>query len=406
MIDFNQAYNRKTYIDFLRNDLLPDDFTLTNDNRDLRTQTYKRLTQAIKLGECKSLDLGVYEMHHDSDNDPRISLTNEAFRVIESVGNEFALIFFIKQGVPQFRFSLIHCQTERNQTNKVITKLSNPRRYSFILGQDAKIHTPKQYLIRSGKITDCEDLKRRFSIEVVNKEFYHDIQKMFYKLIGGNYVDGHHSQAYPPELKLPVSTDNKVIQEFGVRLIGRLVFCWFLRKKESKNGVSLIPKELLSSQAVKENYYHKVIEPLFFELLNTKIEKRRKEYKTYVFNLIPFLNGGLFDPNLHKDFYKIDENGASLYQNAIKISDSWFSEFLVILETYNFTIDENTSIDIDLSVDPEMLGRIFENLLAEINPETGETARKSTGSFYTPREIVEYMVDESLAQYLLANIQY
>jgi type I restriction-modification system DNA methylase subunit len=67
---------------------------------------------------------------------------------------------------------------------------------------------------------------------------------------------------------------------------------------------------------------------------------------------------------------------------------------------YNFTIDESTSIDVEISVDPEMLGRIFENLLAEINPETGETARKATGSYYTPRPIVEYMVDESLKQYL------
>ena len=60
-----------------------------------------------------------------------------------------------------------------------------------------------------------------------------------------------------------------------------------------------------------------------------------------------------------------------------------------IFEEYNFTIDENTSIDTELSIDPEMLGRIFENLLAEINPETGETARKSTGSYYTPRPIVD-----------------
>ncbi len=406
MINFNKAYNRADYIDFLRNTLLPEDFTLVNDDRDLlaqRSYTYKRLTKAIKLGECKSLDLAVYEMQHDSDNDPRISLTNEAFKVIEIENHEFALIFFIKKDACQFRFSLIHCQTERDQANKVITKLSNPRRYSFILGQDAKVHTPTQYLIKSGRITDCDDLKKRFSIEVVNKEFYQDIQRMFYKLLGASYSDGRHTIQTKAELVLPVAENSTVKQEFGVRLIGRLVFCWFLRKKKSSNGIALIPEEILSSEAVKNNYYHKIIEPLFFQLLNTKIEDRRKEYQAAPYNTIPFLNGGLFDPNLHKDFYEIDENGLSLYQNTLKISDAWFSDFLKILETYNFTIDENTSIDIDLSVDPEMLGRIFENLLAEINPETGETARKSTGSFYTPREIVEYMVDESLAQYLITN---
>jgi type II restriction/modification system DNA methylase subunit YeeA len=67
---------------------------------------------------------------------------------------------------------------------------------------------------------------------------------------------------------------------------------------------------------------------------------------------------------------------------------------------YNFTVDENTSYDVELSIDPEMLGRIFENLLAEINPETGESAKKSTGAFYTPRDIVDYMVDSSLIDYL------
>ena len=74
-------------------------------------------------------------------------------------------------------------------------------------------------------------------------------------------------------------------------------------------------------------------------------------------------------------------------------------EFFELLETYNFTIDENTVFDQELSVDPEMLGRIFENLLAEINPETGSSERKRTGSFYTPRQIVEYMVDQSLIEY-------
>jgi adenine-specific DNA-methyltransferase len=85
------------------------------------------------------------------------------------------------------------------------------------------------------------------------------------------------------------------------------------------------------------------------------------------------------------------------------VPDTWFLDLFKIFEIYNFTIDESTTIDVDISVDPEMLGRIFENLLAEINPETGETARKSTGSYYTPRPIVEYMVDESLKQYFLTQ---
>ncbi|MCD6463083.1 MAG: Eco57I restriction-modification methylase domain-containing protein, partial [Thermotogae bacterium] len=119
------------------------------------------------------------------------------------------------------------------------------------------------------------------------------------------------------------------------------------------------------------------------------------------YNKIPFLNGGLFSPKMH-DFYEFSEiTGLSKHLNTLKISDEWFLSLFNVLETYNFTIDENTPIDVELSVDPEMLGRIFENLLAELNPETEENARKATGSYYTPREIVDYMVNESLKYYLM-----
>lgn len=92
--------------------------------------------------------------------------------------------------------------------------------------------------------------------------------------------------------------------------------------------------------------------------------------------------------------------GESTYINTLIIPDKWFFELFETLEAYNFTIDENTALDSDVSIDPEILGRIFENLLAEMNPETGDSARKVTGSFYTPREIVDYMVEESLLQHL------
>jgi len=119
---------------------------------------------------------------------------------------------------------------------------------------------------------------------------------------------------------------------------------------------------------------------------------------------VPFLNGGLFAPH-HDDFYEYDSaTGTSVHLNTLKVPDPWFKDFLVLLETYNFTVDENTAVDVDLAIDPEMLGRIFENLLAEINPETGETARHRTGSFYTPRSVVEYMVTESLVSFLLGKV--
>ena len=127
--------------------------------------------------------------------------------------------------------------------------------------------------------------------------------------------------------------------------------------------------------------------------MNKPTKSRIEEYRNSLFGKTPYLNGGLFTPQTW-DYYD------SKLRSVLKIPDEWIRKLFEVLELYNFTVDENTSIDIDLSIDPEMLGRIFENLLAEINPETGETARKATGSYYTPRTIVDYMVDESLIQYL------
>jgi adenine-specific DNA-methyltransferase len=206
---------------------------------------------------------------------------------------------------------------------------------------------------------------------------------------------------------LPDTKDEIIKKEFAVRLIGRLIFCWFLKKKTSKANIQLVPDDILSTEAIENNkgvgnYYHSVLEPLFFEALNTPIDDRKKDYNKAPWNLIPFLNGGLFNPHSN-DFYEMSDVGYSKYINTLKVPDPWLKKLLEIFETYNFTIDENTPVDVELSIEPEMLGRIFENLLAEINPETGDTARKSTGSYYTPRSIVEYMVDESLKQYLLTK---
>ncbi|MDR1246975.1 MAG: Eco57I restriction-modification methylase domain-containing protein [Clostridiales Family XIII bacterium] len=179
------------------------------------------------------------------------------------------------------------------------------------------------------------------------------------------------------------------------------MFCWFLKEKKSADGVALIPDKILSQQAVTGNdtYYHNVLESLFFELLNTKARRRKDKFKSEGYSEIPYLNGGLFSPQVG-DHYKFSQITDSGEYGIVTVPDDWFKSLFGVLESYSFTVDENTAYDVELSIDPEMLGRIFENLLAEINPETGESAKKSTGSFYTPRDIVDYMVDTSLFHYL------
>lgn len=280
------------------------------------------------------------------------------------------------------------------------------RRYTYFVSSEL---SNKTFINQIGRcdFSSIEAILQAFSIEAVNKEFYKDIASLFTKLTGGWRKIGSKKQEEKGCMELPGTKDETVKKEFAVRLIGRLIFCWFLKKKQSNAKIPLIPEEILSTKAMSEitgvgGYYHSVLEPLFFELLNTQSDNRKKDYKREPWSQIPFLNGGLFTPH-EGDYYELANTGLSNHLNTLIIPDEWLRELLAIFERYNFTIDENTPIDIELSIEPEMLGRIFENLLAEINPETGETARKATGSYYTPRTIVEYMVDESLKQYLLTK---
>lgn len=245
-----------------------------------------------------------------------------------------------------------------------------------------------------------------FNVEKVTKGFYSQVAKLFTDLVGGSRKQGGKTYQGKNLLILPGGQSDTVRKEFAVRLIGRLVFCWFLKKKKSEDGLPLVPEELLSTKSINNKgiggYYHSILEPLFFEVLNTPEDKRNKQFKKAPWSIIPFLNGGLFTPH-EDDFYKLTFNGISEHLNDLIIPDDLIRELFEVFETYNFTIEESTPLDIEVAVDPEILGRIFENLLAEINPETGETARKATGSYYTPRPIVEYMVDESLKQYLITK---
>lgn len=305
---------------------------------------------------------------------------------------------FVFYGKNNFRLSLIAASYSGPKR-----KFTTFKRYTYFVSPELTNKTFKDQL-KKCDFSSIEAILESFSIEAVNKDFYTQIAKKFTDLVGGWLKIG--SKKYEREgcLVWSDSSDEKR-KEFAVRLVGRLVFCWFLKKKHSEpSNIPLVPKDILSLDAANNNdsYYRFVLEPLFFQVLNKKSNDRHKKYKTNGWDKIPFLNGGLFTPH-SDDYYNPDDFQGISPRGDVKVPDEWLRELLEIFERYNFTIDENTPVDIEISIDPEMLGRIFENLLAMINPETGETARKSTGSYYTPRPIVEYMVDQSIKQYLLTQ---
>lgn len=235
-----------------------------------------------------------------------------------------------------------------------------------------------------------------FDLEPVNKEFYKEISSYFVELkqhlAGLNLFDDKHA-AY-----------------FSSRLIGRLIFCWFIDKKGFINP----EMKYFDVSQDSTNYYHNKLEKLFFATLNTPLEERGVKFESVQSNLFssherennlfnigvdmvtPFLNGGLFEER-ETDF---------VGNKNLTFPTDYFHRLIQTLNHYNFTTDESTSSFQQVAIDPEMLGRIFENLLAEQSEETGEQARKAKGAFYTPREIVDYMCRESLREYLKAKIPY
>lgn len=284
------------------------------------------------------------------------------------------------------------------QDNRITQEFLSSKRYTFSLGYGEKVKTYSNQLdqVRTktlkGKIS-LNDLKDAFSVDRLTKDFYESVASLFKTLLDNRNAKGL--------LKINgVSSSNSAYQEFSVRLVGRLLFIWFLKVKKSSSGLTLIPEMILSSRAVSNSndYYHEILEPLFFENLNKPLESRNNLFRNNVFSTIPYLNGGLFRPHLGPagDHYK--------EVNSVSIPNSWFFDLLTIFESYNFTVIENDSSDIDVSVDPEMLGRIFENLLAIVNPDNGMSNQEITGSFYTPKHIVSYMSEQSISKFLFRNL--
>ncbi len=350
-----------------------------------------------QLGTSEACELTVFEVYlKEGTHNRRVAITQEMFKILRGLHINNALVAFVNANEKNFRISLLTSKYEFNG-DKIVKVLSNPRRFSYTLGIGMKTKTAYKFLIEKGKVKDLNELIGRFSVEVVNKQFYAEIATAFTELVGGE----RNGKTYTKLLQLYGSLDHNKHAEFGVRLIGRIMFCWFLREKRSVSGFPLVPDDMLSTATIdgSNNYYHQVLEPLFFELLNTPINSRKRDFDTDYYNKIPYLNGGLFSPHTD-DMYRYDPILHGGRYGQVTIPNEWFKQLYQTLGQYNFTVDENTAYDIELSIDPEMLGRIFENLLAEINPETGENAKKSTGSFYTPRDIVDYMVDNSLCEYL------
>ena len=209
-----------------------------------------------------------------------------------------------------------------------------------------------------------------------------------------------------------------------IRLITRLLFIWFLKEKH------LVPSALFEDDRAGEylnrfdpetsDYYQSILQNLFFATLNTPIDERcfSTEASTYHYadllanhdafledlKQVPFVNGGLFDYHITQECFTDDTNERQNLHVPAKLFFHAEKGIFPLFNHYKFTVEERTPIEQEVALDPELLGQVFENLLGVYNPETQTTARRATGSYYTPRQIVEYMVDEALIAYFLQQV--
>lgn len=334
-----------------------------------------------------------YEMEDGSVLRRKVGLRN-LIRPYLGYGFDAALAVF-NDGT-NWRLSLI-CDLKEDATST--------KRFTYVFGDEKAFYKTPILRFESlrTKANEFLEIKKAFSVEALSDDFFDEYRKQYAEFVkfltGKEYVKKGNKwveqKTGEPDAQYFTSfkEDDKLVRDYIKKMMGRIVFLYFLQSKGWLAGNLHYMHDLFydASDEVKGNFLDKVLEPMFFGLLNTKPEDRSSAPLVnevgvkYIPNAdeIPYLNGGLFQQE------KIDEVDsvfpAGMFQSLFDFFDS-----------YNFTIDENDPNDAEVGVDPEMLGKIFENLLED---------NKDKGAFYTPKEIVRYMCQESLTAYLQTGIE-
>ena len=345
-------------------------------------------------------------------------------------------LFFFHDKDGFFRLSLVTAEVEKRKL-----KWNAARRQSFYVEPGAANNIVKRRLLPP--IRTFAELKDAFSVEQLTKEFYRKLFDWY------SWAMEPATNVFFPNDIADKTDDRQYNNEAVIRLITRLMFTWFIRQRKlvpdvlfDREGVGGLLKKFDPDSMEQDNYYRAILQNLFFATFNCQPEKRRfmhvfrgksserhvttlyryeKEFKggdggafKDVMKNVPFLNCALFDcldkkereedggRELYFDGFSGEKGHSAHLPNGLFFDDE--RGLVSLFNRYEFTVNENDADDSDVALDPELLGKVFENLLGAFNPETKETARKATGSFYTPREIVDYMVEESLKNYLKGRL--
>ena len=413
---FTTAFDRDSYQHFLRNllnNFEPRDAHYTGN---YIPDAFKRhINQYWRIGkyidpEGEELDLLVVEVKSLTKLErARSALRNFAISRLKQFEKESSLIAFYAHddnGV-DWRFSFVKIDHEayRDDKGKVRLKqeLTPAKRYSYLVGVHENSHTASKQLLPILEMDYADpridEIERAFSIETVTSEFFDQYKALFQNL-------AKHLKTQPWFRRENDEESLQAVSRFAKKLLGQIVFLYFLQKKGwlgarkgevwGKGSRRFLWERFEEVTSSGNNYYHAFLRYLFYDALaNERKDQNDPGYYSRFDCRVPFLNGGLFEAESGYDWQNDDiEIPDRLFHNdeKTKAGDTG-TGILDVFERYNFTIKEDEPLDKEVAVDPEMLGKVFENML-EI------TERQRAGAFYTPREIVHYMCQESLIHYL------
>ncbi|MCQ2110179.1 MAG: Eco57I restriction-modification methylase domain-containing protein [Bacteroidaceae bacterium] len=420
MIDFKSYFHDKYQggESFIENVILPifgEDKYEDAYEEDVLENNPELTTMAQNTGVAQILRLGTINIpmnptdvfditvnNHVQMKRNRVAVQQLIRRIMSTYSSAFMVFHYNDDDKWDWRFTFCSKQGNNNES-------TDSKRYTFLLGPNQSCRTAadnfKKLASKRGVI-ELDDIVKAFDVESLSKEFFEKYKVRYGRfvghVIGKEYIDKGDGKGEwkekecltPSELFYGLNEDEKVVRDYVKKLLGRIVFLHFLQKKgwlgatdeEWTNGPQDFMHQLFENASAdqKENFLDEILEPLF-TCLDTPLNQRREVFDTKVDGLrsvrVPFL-GGLFE--------RTEEDKAlSIFPSEL------FTDLFKFLSEYNFTIDENDPNDAQVGVDPEMLGRIFENLLED---------NKDKGAFYTPKEIVQYMCRESLIAYLQTNV--
>lgn len=407
---FNDSFNEEQFTIFaknLLNDLEPKNNSYSGnliwDDYKEHINSYKRIGKYIDP-QGDALDLLIVEVKSINKLErARTALRNFVIKHLTRFEKDFALVAFYSKedNGNDWRFSYVkleHHSEFDEEKGKVKTKkdFTPAKRYSFLVGKYEKSHTAQNQLLpllqNIANNPTIPELENAFSIEKVTDEFFNQYKDLYVKLFEHFKKDNN--------IQAELEKSNIDNARFTKKLLGQIVFLYFLQKK-GWLGVAQNEKwgtgnkrfvQDLFDIAENENvsFFKDKLQYLFYEALAKERDNENSFYEKLNCR-IPFLNGGLFEAD-----YNWKKANITIPKSLFRSGEDKENERTGILDVfgrYNFTIKEDEPLDKEVAVDPEMLGKVFENML-EV------TERKSKGAFYTPREIVHYMCQESLIHYL------